>query len=247
MPRKERKTFHFFLARCKDYGTTAINRKDCWLFAVPNRTEIRNEYQIVPIKRNPLYMITSTRANSRLMVMPMLLTVASLLFLAGGCATPTTQDHAFSEQNKIKGNSDSIPASMDVTWGSVLEVMAERGWLIQQADTKSHVIMATREIRDENNKDLSHSLSATVTLVPVAEQITHVIAAANETTELHKKSHDWWHLLWLIPLFPIGTEYTTVVVNRDTVHNPQLYQDFFDAVTKRCNEKKESSAPASAS
>lgn len=171
--------------------------------------------------------------------------VIALTFLGFGCSTPTTQYRAFSEGNKIKGNSDSIPASMDVTWASVLEVAAERGWLMQQADTKSHVILATREIRDEDDEDLSHTLSASVTLVPVSEQITHVIAAVNETTELHKKSHTWWHLLWLIPLFPTGTEYTTVVVSRDTVHNPQLYQDFFDAVTKRCNEKKMVVSPAS--
>lgn len=193
-----------------------------------------------------MHMITSSRTNPCLIVIPTLLTLACLWLLVGGCATPSTQNHAFSDQDKIKGNSDSIPASMDVTWGSVLEVMAERGWLIQQADAKSRVILATREMRDEQDKTLSHSLSATVTLVPVSEQITHVIAAANETTELHKKSHDWWHLLWLIPIFPTGTEYTTVVVNRDTVQNPQLYQDFFDAVTKRCNEKKASSNPASA-
>jgi len=136
---------------------------------------------------------------------------------------------------------------MDVAWGSVLEVIAERGWIMQQADTKSHVILATREIRDENDKALSHSLSASVTLVSMSEQITRVIAAANETTELHKKSHDWWHLLWLIPIFPTGTEYTTVVVNRDTVHNPQLYQDFFDAVTKRCKEKNALATHAPAS
>lgn len=182
--------------------------------------------------------MTPARANSGRMVVPTLFTFACLLLLSSGCATPTTQEHAFSEQNKIKGNSESISAPIDVTWGSVLEVVAERGWLIQQADTKSHVILAHREIRDEEDKDLSHSLSATVTLVPVSEQITHVIAAANETTEMHKKSYTWWHLLWLIPIFPTGTEYTTVVVNRDTVHSPQLYQDFFDAVIKRCNEKK---------
>ncbi len=191
-------------------------------------------------------MTTSIRANSCLMVIPTLLTLTCLLLLVGGCETPPTDEHAFSEQSKIKGNSESISAPMDVTWASVLEVAAERGWLIQQADTKSHVILATREIRDEKDKTISHSLSATVTLVSVSEQITHVIAAANETTELHKKSHDWWHLLWLIPIFPTGTEYTTVVVNRDTVHSPQIYQDFFDAVTKRCNEKKALSTPAPA-
>ena len=191
-------------------------------------------------------MNTSPRFNSGFMVMPTLLSLACVLFLISGCSTPSTEDHAFSEQNKIKGNAESISAPMEITWGSVLEVMAERGWLMQQADTKSHVILATREIRDENDQDLSHSLSATITLVPVSEQITHVIAAANETTELHKKSHDWWHLLWLIPLFPTGTEYTTVVVSRDTVHNPQLYQDFFDAVAKKCNEKKAVTIPAAA-
>jgi hypothetical protein len=74
------------------------------------------------------------------------------MLLVGGCATPPAEDHAFSEQSKIKGNSESIAASMDVTWGSVLEVMAERGWLIQQADTKSHVILANRETRDEKDK-----------------------------------------------------------------------------------------------
>jgi hypothetical protein len=200
----------------------------------------------IPVKRNPLYMITSSRANSCLIIIPTLLTLTCLLLLVSGCATPTTQDNAFSEQYKIKGNSESIPASMDATWGSVLEVMAERGWLMQQADTKSHVILATREIRDKDDKTISHSLSGTVTLVPVSEQVTHVIVAANVTTELHKKSHDWWHLLWLIPIFPTGTEYTTVVVNRDTVQNPQLYADFFDAVTKKCNEKKALSTPASA-
>ena len=76
---------------------------------------------------------------------------------------------------------------------------------------------------------------------------TQVIAAANMTTELHKKSYTWWHLLWLIPIFPTGTEYTTVVINRDTVHIPQLYHDFFTAVQKRCDEKKRlpSSTPSS--
>jgi hypothetical protein len=67
--------------------------------------------------------------------------------------------------------------------------------------------------------------------------MTQVIAAANQTTEMHKKVYTWWHLLWLIPIFPTGSEYTTVVVNRDTVHNPQLYRDFFTSVKKRVDEK----------
>lgn len=156
-----------------------------------------------------------------------------------GCSTPTTYDSAFSEKNRVKGNSESISAPIDIVWGSVVEVMADLGWILQQADASSHVILAHKEIRDENNKDLSHSLTATVTLVSTSKQITRVIAAANITSELHESSHTWWHLLWLIPIFPTGTEYTTVVVNRDAVQSAQLYRDFFACVAKRCDEKKE--------
>jgi hypothetical protein len=170
--------------------------------------------------------------------------LACLLIFVSACSAPTTYQSAFSEQHQIKGNTEMISAPMDTAWGSVLEVMATRGWLIQQADTKSHLILAHREMRDKDDTDLSHTITATVTLVSMTDQMTQVIAAANMTTELHKKSYTWWHLLWLIPIFPTGTEYTTVVVNRDTVHDPQLYHDFFAAVQKRCDEKKRLLSPA---
>jgi len=187
-------------------------------------------------------LITSTRTNScwfDIRTIQLIGLATCLTFLVGACKTNSTHEQAFSEQHQIKGNTESIPAPLDVVWASVLEVMAERGWLIQQTDSKSHLILAHREIRDQENTRLSHALTATVTIVPKSEQITQVIATANKTTELHKKSYKWWRLLWLIPLFPTGTEYTTVVVDRDTVHSAQLYQDFFAAVKKRCDEKKE--------
>lgn len=191
-------------------------------------------------------MMTSSRGNSCLIVPPMLLLIACLLLSVTGCQTSSPHDGVFSEQNKIKGNTESIAAPIDIVWGSVLEVMAQRGWLIQQSDPKSHVIMAHREVRDKEDTDLSHSYKATVTLVSTTEQITQVIATANVTTELHKKSYTWWHLLWLIPIFPTGSEYTTVVINRDTVQNVQLYEDFFAAVIQRCDEKKALKSPATA-
>ena len=73
---------------------------------------------------------------------------------------------------------------------------------------------------------------ATITLVPSSDQMTRVMMAANQTTNLHKKDYQWWHLLWIIPIFPIGTEYTTVVVDRDTVRSPQFYSDFFGSLKK---------------
>lgn len=191
-------------------------------------------------------MMTSSRTNSGQVTVTSLLLLACLAVFISACSTSSTYQNAFSEQHQIKGNTESIAAPIDVVWASVLEVMAQRGWLIQQTDIKSHLILAHREIRDEKDKDLSHAITATVTIIPTSEQITQVIAAANKTTEMHKKSYTWWHLLWLIPLFPTGSEYTTVVVDRDTVHDAQLYQDFFTAVKKRCDEKKQLPPPVSA-
>lgn len=191
-------------------------------------------------------MMTSSRTKSGWAAVSTILLLACLALLVSACSTPSTYQNAFSEQHQIKGNTESFAAPLDVVWASVLEVMAQRGWLIQQTDTKSHLILAHREIRDKDDEDISHAITATVTVIPTSEQITQVIAAANKTTEMHKKSYTWWRLLWLIPLFPTGTEYTSVVVGRDTVHDAQLYQDFFTAVKKRCEEKKQLAPPVPA-
>ena len=162
-----------------------------------------------------------------------------LLTLVAGCGSePAHYEGAFSSSQQVKGNSESISAPMDMTWRAVLEVLSQQGFLIQQADAKSRIILANREMRSKEDKDLSHTVSVTFTFFAPSDQVTRIMVAANQTTELHKKSYTWWHLLWLIPVFPVGTEYTTVVVERDTVRSPQFYSDFFGAVRKSCEEKK---------
>ena len=170
-----------------------------------------------------------------------------VLFLGGCNSDPPHYEGAFSSSQQVKGNSESISAPMDMTWGTILEVLSQQGFLIQQADLKSHIILANREMRSKEDKDLSHTVAATVTIFSSGEQMTRVMVAANQTTELHKKSYTWWHLLWLLPVFPTGTEYTTVVVERDTVRSPQFYSDFFAAVKQYSEEKRGliQAAPAS--
>lgn len=164
---------------------------------------------------------------------------ASLLFvlLVLGCSSPADYEGAFSASQQVKGNSESFSAPMDKAWGAVLEVLSQQGFLIQQADQKSRIILANREMRSKDDTDLSHTITATITLLPSTDQLTRVMIAANQTTELHKKSYTWWHLLWIVPIFPTGTEYTTVVVERDTVRSPQFYTDFFGTVKRACEEK----------
>ncbi len=166
-----------------------------------------------------------------------LFTGIMMLILAGGCASTPSYEGAFSAGQQVQGNTESISASMEATWVGALETLSQQGFLVQQSDEKSRTILASRELRDQKDKDISYTVTATLTFVPLADQTTRVMLAANQTTELHRKRYEWWHLLWIIPIFPVGTDYTTVVVNRDTVRSPQFYSDFFSALKKSVEEK----------
>jgi hypothetical protein len=165
--------------------------------------------------------------------------VILLAAAVSGCASAPGYEEAFSANHQVQGSVDTVPASMDTTWGSALEVLSQQGFLVQQADAKSHIVLANREMRETDNKDYSYTVTATVTFVPLAEQATRVMVAANQTTELHRKEYRWWKLFWLIPLIPTGSDYTTVVVDRDTVRAPRFYQDFFGALKQSCEAKNQ--------
>jgi hypothetical protein len=164
-------------------------------------------------------------------------TILSSLVM-GGCASAPNYSDAFSSSETMKGNAESIPAAADIVWTSALEVVVQQGFNIEQADAKGRIMHVTKEIRNRDDKEFSHTVKGTITMVPLSEQKTRVMLSANQTTELHKKSYVWWHLLWMIPIFPVGTEYTTVVTDRDTVRSPEFYQSFFSELTKSLAEKQ---------
>lgn len=171
--------------------------------------------------------------------------MTGVVLLSLGCATPSSYEEAFSPTERVKGNVESIPASMEITWASSMEVLSQQGFLVQQSDAKSRIILASREMRDPKKKDYTYTVAANLTFVPLGDRTTRVMVAANQTTEFHRKEYRWWKLLWIVPLFPTGTDYTSVVVNRDTVHEPQFYNGFFVALKKSCEEAMEMNQPAS--
>ena len=168
----------------------------------------------------------------------LLFSVVGTLVVLGGCAATPNYGDAFSPKETVKGSSESIPASADTVWGSVLEVVVQQGFIIEQADAKGRIMLVTKVIRNREDQAISHTVKATITVVPLSDQLTRVMLSANQTTELHKKSYVWWHLLWIVPIFPVGTEYTTVVTGRDTVRSPEFYQGFFSELARASAEKQ---------
>ncbi len=162
--------------------------------------------------------------------------VAGSLCVAG-CASEPSYRQAFDSSQQIEGNTESIASTPDKTWIASLQVLSQQGFMVRSADKSNDVILADREMADQNDKNVSYQITSTVTLVPLGQNITQVSLAANQTTEFHRKQYVWWHLLWLIPLFPIGSEYTSVVTHRGTVQNPEFYAGFFDNLKKVVQSK----------
>lgn len=156
--------------------------------------------------------------------------------LLTGCASEPSYRQAFDSSQQIPGNTESISASQDRAWADSLRVLSQQGFMVRSADKANAIILADREMTDQNDKNISYQITSTVTFVPLGQEITQVSLAANQTTELHRKEYVWWHLLWLIPLFPVGSEYTSVVTQRGTVQNPEFYSGFFNNLKKLIQE-----------
>lgn len=170
---------------------------------------------------------------------------ATVVAMVSGCSSvPPTYENALNSSDAVKANSTIIPAPLDITWSHVLLILPQDGFIVQNIDDKNRVIAAHREIADTNNPDTSYDITTSFTLVSTAANKTEVVMAANRKTEMHYKEHTWWHLLWLIPIFPTGTEYTTVVVSRDTIHSSHFYDEFFVSLKKSIQATSAHAAPA---
>ncbi len=170
--------------------------------------------------------------------------IATATVLVSGCTSvPPSYEDALNASDAVKANSAIIPASLNTTWSHVLLVLPQDGFIVQNIDDKNRVISAHREITDTHDPDTSYEITTSITLVPAAADKTEVVMAANRKTEVHHQDHTWWHLLWLIPIFPTGTEYTTVVTARDTIHSPHFYDAFFVSLKSSIQAASVHSAP----
>jgi len=167
--------------------------------------------------------------------------IVGLLCWGSGCALVPSSSYegAFSAGQQVTGSAESIPAPIELTWGGALDVLSRQGFLVQQTDEKSHTILANLVMRDQQEKDFSYSVTAAVTLIPLDDQNTRVMVAANQTTELHRTQYQWWFLFGLIPIYHVGVNDMTTVVGRDTVRSLQFYQNFFSALNRYVEAKKE--------
>lgn len=163
----------------------------------------------------------------------------------GGCATERNYKQAFSETTALKANSSTYEVPVDKTFKAVKATLVRQGFTIEQADTATGLIKATRNFQDPKDQELSYNIIATAD-INAAESGSMVTLAASQQTIMHRTWHEWWHLLWIIPIFPISTEYQTVVTHEGNITESSFYTDFFAAVGKTLAPAPAATAPQAA-
>jgi hypothetical protein len=169
--------------------------------------------------------------------------LAALLAAAiAGCATPDDYKHAFDESRALRQNTHAVALPFAQTRQAVVSTFIKDGFNISQA--QPDLVTATRTIRDSKDEELSYVVSATAAIAPNDDAHTQVSLSANQQTVLHRATHDWFHLLWVVPLFPYATEYQTVVRSESTVEDHKVYGSFFSDLDKAAVSLKAANAAA---
>lgn len=167
------------------------------------------------------------KSDSKLLMMFLFVAIMAL----AGCANNQQgYQKAFDSQNSLTQNQCAFTQSCDGIFKIVKQTFIQQGFTIESADSKSGIVKAIRNMEDKENPEISYNIHASADISEVTGAETNVSLAASQQTILHRASTTWWHLLWILPIIPTGTEYQTLVIKEGNITEPGFYTDFFNSL-----------------
>ncbi|MGP8153835.1 MAG: hypothetical protein ACLQBQ_06780 [Smithella sp.] len=172
------------------------------------------------------------KSSYRLLQMILFLAIVTLI----GCATNQGYQKAFHSEQSLTQNQSTFKQPSDTIFTISKQVFIRQGFTIESADLKSGIIKAVRNMQDKEDKEISYNINVSADISEMPDSQSTVSLAGSQQTILHRATTTWWHLLWILPIIPTGTEYQTLVIKEGNVTEPSFYSDFFNdlkvAVTK---------------
>jgi hypothetical protein len=154
----------------------------------------------------------------------------TILLLTGCAGNQQEYQKAFDSQHSLTQNQFAFTQSSDSIFKIVKQTFVQQGFTIENADLKSGIVKAVRNMQDRENPDISYNIHASADISEVVGTGTNISMSASQQTILHRATTTWWHLLWIFPVIPTGTEYQTLVVKEGNITDPGFYTDFFNAM-----------------
>jgi len=160
----------------------------------------------------------------------MLFLIVVIMAVAGCASNQQGYQKAFDSQHSLTQNQCSFSQSPDSIFKIVKQTFVQQGFTVESADLKSGIIKAVRNMEDKENPEISYNIHASADISEITGADTSVSLAASQQTILHRASTTWWHLLWILPIIPTGTEYQTLVIKEGNITEPGFYVDFFNSL-----------------
>lgn len=157
--------------------------------------------------------------------------VFMVMVVMSGCAgNQQGYQKVFDSEHALTQNQCSFTQSSDNVFKVAKQILTQRGFTIETADSKSGLIKAVRNMADKDDDEISYTVHASADVSEVSSEETKVSLAASQQTILHRATTTWWHLLWILPIIPTGTEYQTLVIKEGNITDPAVYTDFCDSL-----------------
>jgi hypothetical protein len=150
--------------------------------------------------------------------------------LAGCANNQQGYQKAFNEQHSLTHNQGTFTQSSEVIFKIAKQTFIQQGFTVESADSKSGIIKAVRNMQDKEDGEISYNIHASADISEIAQHNTNVSLSASQQTILHRATTTWWHLLWILPVIPTGTEYQTLVIKEGNITDPGFYTDFFNSM-----------------
>ena len=167
------------------------------------------------------------KTSNRLLVMFLPVVIMAL----AGCANNQQgYQRAFDSQHSLTQNQSSFSQPAESVFKIVKQTFVQQGFTVESADFKSGTVKAVRNMQDRDDAEISYNIHASADISEVTGVETNVTLAASQQTILHRSTTTWWHLLWILPIIPTGTEYQTLVVKEGNITEPGFYTDFFNTL-----------------
>jgi flagellar biosynthesis GTPase FlhF len=158
------------------------------------------------------------------------LVLLSMMAMAGCAGNQQGYQKAFDTQYSLTQNQAAFSQSSETIFKIIKQTFTQQGFTIESADLKSGVVKAVRNMDDKNDPEISYNIHVSADISEVAGAETSVSLAASQQTILHRSTTTWWHLLWILPIIPTGTEYQTLVIREGNITDPAFYTDFFNSL-----------------
>ncbi len=156
--------------------------------------------------------------------------IVALMSLTGCGGNQQGYQKAFDSQSSLTQNQCSLNQSCDTVFKIAKQTFTQQGFTIESADIKSGIIKAVRNMQDTKDPEISYNIHISADISEIIGSETNISIAASQQTILHRSTTTWWHLLWILPIIPTGTEYQTLVVKEGNITEPSFYTDFFNAL-----------------